>query len=279
MAATDALPLTGLAPEDIPAALALSEEANWNQTGDDWRLMLRHGHAVAFRDGDGRPVASALALPMGSSLGWLSMVLVAPAWRQRGLATRLVEDCAAWLERRGIAPVLDATPAGAAVYGRMGFAAIGALTRWTRPAGGEAPNAVGVEPATGADLDSILAYDGAVFGAERRFVVEDLLSRGPVSLVMPKDGFLLSRPGRRAIQIGPVSARDEPSAGLLLEAALARLDGPIVLDAFDAQDAFVARLRRLGFTPQRTFSRMLRGAHVGFGDPTRAFAAAGPELG
>lgn len=279
MAVTDALTLTELGAEDILAALALSDEADWNQTGDDWALMLRHGHAVAFRDGGGRPIASALALPMGSSLGWLSMVLVAAAWRQQGLATRLVEDCAAWLERRGLAPVLDATPAGAAVYGRMGFAAIGALTRWTRPAHGEAPHDSGVEPATAADLDRILAYDGAVFGAERRFVVADLLSRGPVSLIAPEGGFLLSRPGRRAIQIGPVFARDEPSAGRLLEAALARLDGPVVLDAFDAQAAFAARLRRLGFTPQRSFSRMLRGAPIGFGDAVRAFAAAGPELG
>lgn len=279
MADTEPLDIAALGPDEVAAGLALSQEAGWNQTAADWALMLRHGSCVALRDGGGSAVASALALPMGGAIGWLSMVLVSSAWRRRGLATRLVEDRAAWLEGRGLTPLLDATPAGEAVYARMGFSAVAELTRWGRPAGGPSPAAAAADAATVVDLPAIAALDDAVFGADRRFVLADLLSRPDAVACRADGGFLLSRPGRVATQIGPISAPDEAAAGRLLEAALVRISAPVIVDAFDGRADFAARLRRLGFTPQRTFRRMRRGAAIGFGDPHRAFAAAGPELG
>ena len=74
----------------------------------------------AVRDG-GRLVATALALPYPPAFGWVSMVLVHAPYRRRGLATRLVERATAALEGAGLLPVLDATPAGAEVYGRHGL--------------------------------------------------------------------------------------------------------------------------------------------------------------
>ena len=78
------------------------------------------GSAFAIRDGE-RVVATALALPYAPALGWVSMVLVHGPYRRRGLATRLVERATAALTGAGLLPVLDATPAGAEVYARMGF--------------------------------------------------------------------------------------------------------------------------------------------------------------
>ena len=49
------------------------------------------------------------------------MVLVTASWRRRGLATRLVDACLDAATKQGLTSWLDATPAGAAVYGPLGF--------------------------------------------------------------------------------------------------------------------------------------------------------------
>ncbi|KZD09019.1 GNAT family N-acetyltransferase [Oceanibaculum pacificum] len=281
MANTDAPDIVPLGEAAIPDGLALVAEAGWNQVADDWRVMIRNGRTVGCRDDSGRFVASGLALPYGERTGWVSMVLVNGAWRRRGIATRIVEHCAGWLEARGITPVLDATPAGAAVYRPMGFETIAALTRWHR-ASGPAGGAEGVRPARAEDLPYIAMTDARVFGAERRFLLEDLLSRpGAVAMVArePNCGFALSRKGRVATQIGPILAQDDATALALLEGMLGVIEGPVLIDAFDRQDMLVWHLDRVGFTRQRPFERMARGPHKDFGMAGRCFAAAGPELG
>ncbi|MEJ0068673.1 MAG: GNAT family N-acetyltransferase [Pseudomonadota bacterium] len=42
---------------------------------------------------DGALVATALTVPLGERLAWISMVLVEAAWRRRGLGTRLLQRC------------------------------------------------------------------------------------------------------------------------------------------------------------------------------------------
>lgn len=281
MAVTEALAPVELGPADVPAALALSSEARWNQTGADWSLMMAHGRVIGFRGAGGNPVATALALPMGEAIGWISMVLVAAAWRRRGLASRLVEDCVAWLEARGITPVLDATPDGEQVYARMGFGRLLALTRWQRANGQARRASLPVRRAGEADLAQICACDRSVFGAERTFVLADLLRReGAIALTIAGGrDFLLARRGRLATQIGPVSAEDGTRAIALLDEALGEIRGPVFIDAYDVQGEFGAHLEALGFTVQRSFARMMRGGAVPFGDERRRFAAAGPELG
>ena len=49
------------------------------------------------------------------------MVLVAGAYRRRGLGTRLMHRCIEDLTAAGVVPVLDATPAGRTVYRALGF--------------------------------------------------------------------------------------------------------------------------------------------------------------
>ena len=131
--ATGELRQETLTERDIDAGLALSDAAGWNQTGDDWALFIRHGRTIGLRDAGGGWVATAAALPYGRDRGWISMVLVAEAWRHRGLASRLLDDCVAHLRAEGIVPVLDATPAGAAVYRRLGFVPGFEIDRWERP--------------------------------------------------------------------------------------------------------------------------------------------------
>jgi hypothetical protein len=73
---SDELREHALDPSMVPACLALSAEAGWNQIEADWRLMLRLGRGLGVSAGDGRLVATAIMLPFERRFAWISMVLV-----------------------------------------------------------------------------------------------------------------------------------------------------------------------------------------------------------
>lgn len=280
MAATEGeatLPVARLREEDVPAALALSEEASWNQTAADWLLMIRAGEAYGAAGPDGGLVATALALPHPPAFGWVSMVLVRASWRRRGLGTLLLSSAVEALRERGLVPFLDATPAGEALYGPLGFRAVEPITRW-RGAGGGGPGGP-LEPVP--DVTAIGELDRTAFGADRSAILADLLAReGAVSGLAPGGrGFLLTRPGRTATQVGPVVADEPAVAQALVASALDTIAGPALLDVPDRETGLARLLRGRGFEPERAFTRMALGRDRAFGEPRLVRAIAGPELG
>jgi GNAT superfamily N-acetyltransferase len=292
--ADDALRLVTLAPADIDAGLALSDAAGWNQTADDWAIFIRNGHAIGFRDDADRLVATAVSLPYGASAGWISMVLVADAWRHRGLASALMAACVERLRAANIVPILDATPAGAAVYARIGFAAGFEIDRWEWKAasapvdaalGAMASSALAIRAADASELDLIVALDRASNGLDRRFLLEGFLSRPGTRAWLSGTGrgFVVARQGRRATQIGPLVAGSESEAVELLAAAFvsagASAGRDVFLDLPRARAALRGWLEAQGFVRQRPFVRMSLGAAQ---PPTlgrTCFVLAGPEFG
>ena len=123
-------------------AEALVAEAGWNQVAADWRIFLDLGTVYAVR-ADGRVIATAATLPYGGRFAWISMVLVAAAHRRHGLATRLLHRCIADITAAGLVPVLDATPAGRAVYAPLGFQEPGASRASRRATSAPAPQPAG----------------------------------------------------------------------------------------------------------------------------------------
>jgi GNAT superfamily N-acetyltransferase len=269
--------LVELGADDVADGFALTEEAGWNQTADDWAMMIRLGRAFGVPGPEGHLIATALALPYPQDFGWISMVLVHGPFRRRGLATCLLERSIAELRDRGLVPVLDATPAGQAVYERMGFRPIDALTRWRRLGGSRNP----VEPGPGGELGDLAALDRAAFGADRSAILTSLLSRaGAVCVRDPaRRGFLLSRPGRTATYVGPIVARDTEVALGLVEAGLAATAGPVLIDIPDREVEVAGLLARHGFEAERPFTRMALGRDTAFGEPELVRAIAAPELG
>jgi GNAT superfamily N-acetyltransferase len=282
MASTDVLKLDGLAEGDIGHCLALSAEAGWNQTADDWALFMRHGAVLGHPAADGLPVATGAILPYPQDFAWISMVLVTASRRRQRIGTGILEICCAWTERRGLVAVLDATPAGERVYRPLGFEPMFALSRWQRQGGGAvAKPLAGIRPMTEADLSAIAAIDAVAFGASRGFLLENFFRRAPqfAFMTMNGDSFVLARPGRLATQIGPLAAANEDAAIVLLNAALDAVAGPVFLDLCDRWSNLASLVGRRGFTVQRPFLRMAFRRHVPFGDSGRTFVVAGPEFG
>src|SRR5258708_39476493 len=100
-----------LGPQDALSGLALSDEAHWNQTEDDWRFFLNHGTVLGIRDKAGRLVATAALLPYTSGAAWISKVPATPNWRRRRLATRLLDDCLTLAQTQRPTPGVGAAPA------------------------------------------------------------------------------------------------------------------------------------------------------------------------
>lgn len=277
MAPSEALTSVILGPDDVPEGLALSDAAGWNQTADDWRLFITQGRVFGLRDGDAGPlVATAAALPYEGGIGWVSMVLVNPAWQHRGLATALMARCVAHLRSLGATPVLDATPAGQQAYLRIGFEDGFALARWEGTVTASEPHS-----AAPADAVTVSTLDARANGCGRGFLLADFLRRSGtrVGLSPARTGFVIAREGRRATQIGPLVADDESSALSLLQAAVARLNGRVFLDVPERWAALRAWLEQAGFVRQRSFVRMSLGPAPIASVNDRLFVLAGPEFG
>jgi GNAT superfamily N-acetyltransferase len=284
MVASEALARIRLKPTDIASGLALSDAAGWNQTADDWALFIEHGHVIGFRSERGELVATAAALPYAGELGWISMVLVAPEWRKRGLATLLMDDCVKSLQGAQLVPVLDATPDGAQVYSRIGFKPGFALARW-ESAAARARTAdesfAGLRSASLEDLDAIADLDECATGIGRRFILRAFLARTETGAWMTSDagGFVIARQGHRAWQIGPLVAPDEQTGIALLGTALSNCPGRVFLDVPERWTAVMQWLERRGFARQRSFVRMALGPASTVQLSDRVFVLAGPEFG
>lgn len=256
---------------DIPAGLALSESAGWNQTERDWRIFLSRkpeGSVVGLRDG--RVVGTAATLDYGP-FAWISMVLVAQELRGQGLGGALFARTLEILRESPCAR-LDATPLGEPVYRKLGFEDEYLLERWERPAGPvpEAPEVERLE-----DIRPIAALDREVFGADRGWLLSWLREDAPHLALRSESGFLLGREGRRYTHLGPLLASSDDEAHRMILAALAvsKRDAVIDIPVDKAQLA-----EALGFRKQRCLLRMRRGGPAPPLD-ARLYAIAGPELG
>ncbi len=252
----------------ISRALLLSGEAGWNQNAADWAVFLKHGTVLGFSMGD-RLLATAAALPYGDHFGWISMVVVSVEWRRQGLATRLVAACTSLLRDAGRAALLDAAPAGTAIYAALGFVPLGTMERWEGRGGGEG---------LAAAVSPNLVLDQVAFGADRCFLFQDFLSRPGSLAFRSPHGFAILRHGSSACHLGPIVAQPSEADALATEAIRAA-SGRVVVDVLDSGSVLIPTLVARDFRLQRRFTRMALGLAALPGNPAQMMAAAGPEFG
>ena len=274
-----------LKEEHLAGCLTLSRSANWNQNEADWRVMLAIGRGWGITLGDGTLAASTVVLPYSGKFAWISMVLVLPEHRRKGYATKLLKKALQENARLGLTSILDATPAGHEVYIQEGFQDRWGFKRYAlaAPSAGFMPVAQ-VRPLLPKDWPALLALDLRAFGASRERLLRSLAGRLPAAALVAEHegtlaGVVLGRDGREANQIGPLVARDEDAALVLLNAALAGVRAPVYVDIADHAPALQAWAQARGFAFQRPFTRMVHGAAPAPGEETLVFCPAGPELG
>lgn len=268
---------------DMPTALHLTEQAGWNQKEADWRRFLEVEPCACYAAAWNNRLAGFTVACVFGSVAWIAMVLVDTDFRCQGIATALVQHALAGLENRDVKTVcLDATDKGKGVYESLGFVTDYQVTRYA----GTAP-ALRVHPqVVEADLEllpKLAALDARVAGADRGTYLRRLVAESPHGTrVCYQDGqlagFVMTRAGTHALQIGPCIA--SPQAGsLLLEDRVHRCQGQRIYIDVPADHAMaVDAVEAFGLTVQRQFTRMVRGLSPGT-ERAWLWSSSGPEKG
>jgi GNAT superfamily N-acetyltransferase len=276
--------LRSLTEADLPFGIHLTTQAGWNQTAADWRRACElqpDGCFLAELDG---AAVGTLATCVFGSVAWIALVLVDAAVRGRGVGTALMRHALAYLERQGVRSVrLDATPLGQPVYEKLDFIAQFALARYEgiMPGG---TNTAGVERGTPDHWEDVLRLDRAVTATDRRKLLTRLFTETPDALAVCRrgtavHGFVTSRPGANAIQVGPCLATTrEAGEALLAHTRWTYAGQRVYIDVPVENRPAVQAVADMGFTVQRPLLRMCRGEpvqeHV-----EELWASAGPEKG
>jgi predicted N-acetyltransferase YhbS len=193
-------------------AAGLARRIGWNDTTADWITLTSCASVIGLHDDIGRLVATGALVPFGP-VGCIAKMLVDEVHRGRGIARRLLDRLLAEDAARSAVIGLVATKLGEPVYVRAGFREVGRVNvlrgrlRSTR---------TGVETATRADFDAIVALDRRAFGADRSRMLRARFAQASVANVARGSdglrGFALGTAQSGVIVVGPVIAVDVETA-------------------------------------------------------------------
>jgi GNAT superfamily N-acetyltransferase len=251
--------------DDIPAASTILDLAfgplTWPETLQRSLLLQPEGLLLAKRGGQ------TLGLIGGIDYGpfaYIGLLGVHPSVRRQGVARALMINLLAWLDECGCPlSLLDATPAGAPLYEQLGFVDVctsAVVTCAQLPIPGPLP--IGVERLAAPDLDTLVAFDAPIFGAERRTMLTHLSAASPERTLITRDesgaisGYLVAQ----THILGPWIARTPAVAAQLIEAGLScGFAAPPRVCVPGENPATIALLTDVGFVVQQELRHMQRG--------------------
>jgi len=211
------------------------------------------------------------------------MMLVDESLRGRGIGRTLMQHALGFLDRADVRSVrLDATPLGRPLYEKLGFVSQFELARHE---GVPSVESVTDSPIMANErcLERIVALDRVVTSTDRRKLLTRLFAERPQEMRVVIDGdaligYLTTRPGSRAVFVGPCVA-DASSGNILLRDACRRLrDQYVYIDIPEGNTAAAALAASFGLTVQRRLLRMCRGESV-CEDVSQLWCSSGPEKG
>jgi hypothetical protein len=132
-------------------------------------------------------------------------------------------------------------------------------------------------------LDRLVRLDRAVTGADRGRLLRRLFAEAPERWRVAEEtgeiaGYLASRPGANAWQVGPCLAGPGAGPALLADAWRRHAGQRVFVDVPADHAAAVSEAEAQGLTVQRSLLRMVRGDAAGE-DVGRLWASSGPEKG
>jgi GNAT superfamily N-acetyltransferase len=269
--------------EDLGFGETLVIQSNWNQTRADWlrfQGLQPDGCFVATLSGR---IAGTATTCVFERVGWIAMVLVDAKFRRQGVGRALFMQALSYLDSQGTESIrLDATPMGEPLYRSLGFAPQFTLARFSGSAARhvEHPRNMGAQSH---DLQEVLTLDQQVVGYDRSSLLEELCKHRSDSLATygtdhAIGGFVITRPGRVATQIGPCIANSAEVGEMLIEQAISGCVGEVFIDIPFGNRPAVNKAAALELTPTREFIRMCRGRPAEE-QIDKLWCSSGPEMG
>ena len=275
-------------PGDIVYAMKLSNAEGWNQTENDWKLLIESPQNVCLvAEYNKKIIGTTTAMNYANQIAWIGMVLVAKESRGQGISKLLLTNILKKLESFESIK-LDATPAGKQVYQKFDFKDEYLITRVVT---GSMTNLSFEDDTTLAesirlkDIEEIVALDEHVFGTNRRQLIESLINRYPHKAWLLKRnnsiaGFALGRDGNKYHQVGPVCGSTINDVKMLIGRGLKELIyQPVVIDVLSEKEDLISWLHSIGFTMQRHFVRMYKKENLFPGIVNKQYLICGPEFG
>ena len=275
-------------PGDIVYAMKLSNAEGWNQTENDWKLLIESPQNVCLvAEYNKKIIGTTTAMNYANQIAWIGMVLVAKESRGQGVSKLLLTNILKKLESFESIK-LDATPAGKQVYQKFDFKDEYLITRVVT---GSMKNLSFEDDTTLAesirlkDIEEIVALDEHVFGTNRRQLIESLINRYPHKAWLLKRnnsiaGFALGRDGNKYHHVGPVFGSSLNDVKMLIRRALKELiNQPVVIDVLSEKEDLISWLSSIGFTMQRHFIRMYKKENLFPGSINKQYLICGPEFG
>jgi GNAT superfamily N-acetyltransferase len=253
--------------------LQLSGSAGWNQTPEDWKMLLDLEPEACFGlEHEGRIVATTTVLCYGCRLAWVGMVLTHPEYRYRGFARRLISHSLKYARERGIGTLkLDGTSAGLPLYQSFGFRSEQPIERWIRKG---SAGRVAISTGSSSYPEDI---DAQACGYNRLTLMQRLRARSYV--LTDSSAYVFCRAGRMNAYLGPCIAQDASDARRVIASALEKApDTGWYWDLLPQNAEAVAMATDFGFTRERLLTRMVLGPDVR-GREEWIYAIAGFELG
>ena len=275
-------------PGDIVYAMKLSNAEGWNQTENDWKLLIESPQNVCLvAEYNKKIIGTTTAMNYANQIAWIGMVLVAKESRGQGISKLLLTNILKKLESFESIK-LEATPAGQQVYKKFDFKDEYLITRVVT---GSMTNLSFEDDTTLAesirlkDIEEIVALDEHVFGTNRRQLIESLINRYPHKAWLLKRnnsiaGFALGRDGNKYHQVGPVCGSTINDVKMLIGRGLKELIyQPVVIDVLSEKEDLISWLHSIGFTMQRHFVRMYKKENLFPGIVNKQYLICGPEFG
>jgi GNAT superfamily N-acetyltransferase len=232
---------------------------------------------------DGMPAGVAGATHYGP-IAYIGLVAVHPTYQRRGIAMAMMQHLLRWSDERG-SPVLqlDASPAGARLYERLGFADDEKTVSFMQDdCARRPPLSERVGQLQASDISALAAFDRPIFGADRTSVFRMLLREAPDRAFVARDtigqicGYLFAQPAT----IGPWAARSAGDAEVLLGPALQlTYQAGLFVLAPSSNTAASNLLLQYGFSPNRSLRHMRLGGTGPIGQHVLLYALTSFAIG
>jgi len=240
---------------DLPELMRLKNDEGWNQTEQDWELLINYKDSVNLVGQiDNKIVGTITAINYVSKIAWIGMMLVDNKYRHLGISKTLLN--AAIEKLKDCESIkLDATPVGHHEYEKFGFIDEYDINRITNTCVSHIvlDESLKTYPVSINEINEIAELDEDIFGANRKEMPKYLFNNSPELAWVIKEnskivGFSLGRKGIKFTQIGPVYASsDEDTKSLITAAANQVVGKPVVVDLLTDKDAIEIWLTENGF--------------------------------
>ncbi len=243
----------------------------------------RHGCFIA--EDDGHTVGMIVATAYDRA-GFLGELIVRPEYRGHGLGRQLLEHAIDYLHSRGCGSIyLDGDTPAVPLYERLGFKTVCRSLRFLGRV--ESAADAHVRIMTDDDHGAVVKLDRELFGADRSFFLCRRRERLPGLCWSLTEhdrvtGYIMGRPGRGVVTVGPWIAPTRGDAALCLLRALsgAAADTPLRIGLLESQNRAVSLIRAIDMLEESEPSwRMVLGNDIGLGTRARIVAIGSPAQG